>query len=57
MPRILPGSPGLLFEFGASTRVPPRAWFELLVDPERDRVLWILGPEGDDADSRTMPSP
>jgi hypothetical protein len=28
MPRLLPGSPGLLFEFGASARVPPRAWFE-----------------------------
>jgi len=30
---------------------------DLLVDPARDRVLWILGPEGDDADSRTMPEP
>ena len=28
MPRILPGSPGLLFEFGASAWVPPRAWFQ-----------------------------
>jgi hypothetical protein len=27
MPRILPGSPGLLFEFDASAWVPPRAWF------------------------------
>jgi hypothetical protein len=34
MPRILPGSPGLLFEFGASARVPPRAWFQ--TPPPRD---------------------
>jgi len=34
MPRLLPGSPGLLFEFGASARVPPRAWFQ--TPPPRD---------------------
>ena len=34
MPRILPGSPGLLFEFGLSARVPPRAWFQS--PPPRD---------------------
>ena len=28
MPRILPGSPGLLFEVGASAWMPPRAWFQ-----------------------------
>lgn len=34
MPRILPGSPGLLFEVGLSSRVPPRAWFQ--TPPPRD---------------------
>src|SRR6266850_3494399 len=34
MPRLLPGSPGLLFEFGASALVPPRAWFQ--TPPPRD---------------------
>lgn len=39
------------------TKLRDGADIELLVDPVRDRVLWILGPEGDDADSRTMPEP
>jgi hypothetical protein len=39
------------------TKVRAGADVELLVDPVRGRVLWILGPEGDDADSRTMPEP
>ena len=34
MPRILPGSPGLLYEFDASHLVPPRAWFQ--TPPPRD---------------------
>ncbi len=34
MPRILPGSPGLLFEAGLASRVPPRAWFHS--PPPRD---------------------
>jgi hypothetical protein len=37
------------------TKLRVGADIELLVDPDRDRVLWILGPAGDDGDSRTMP--
>ena len=37
------------------TKLRAGADLDLLVDPARDRVLWILGPEGDDTDSRTMP--
>lgn len=34
MPRILPGNPGVLFEVGLSSRLPPRAWFRS--PPPRD---------------------
>jgi hypothetical protein len=49
--RDIPYDPVMMWR----TRLRVGADVDLLVDPVRDRVLWILGPAGDDGDSRTMP--
>ena len=51
--RDIPYDPVMMWR----TKLRVGASIDLLVDPIRDRVLWILGPEGDDGDSRTMPGP
>jgi hypothetical protein len=49
--RDIPYDPVMMWR----TKLRAGADIELLVDPARDRVLWILGPAGDDDNSRTMP--